>query len=254
MRKEQQLGKGYDHALSKQEFQAVYNCVSETAIQNRSRGDFKGYLEACQHQFMLGFMAFTCPRGGEELAFIEFREFEILGRDKLSYTPLQTVKNTGVDKSKNIVNKDSSIIIGAWFVEFFTIMKSKRQLGWRGCERVFHRVHRSVSPDSPVYFEKMVHGEGFCGSPVSKYVAILRAAKKFNLAGQFNNMSVRKTHTQVLNKSLLPASVQQKSLGHRKGNQNWNKYYNDSQDPEILDSVAATISQALFPTTAQTPQ
>ena len=67
-------------------------------------------------------------------------------------------------------------------------------------------------------------------------------------------MSVRKTHTQVLNKSLLPASVQQKSLGHRKGNQNWNKYYNDSQDPEILDSVAATISQVLFPTAAQTPQ
>ena len=115
LRKEQQLGKGYAHALSKQEFQAIYNCVSETAIQKRSRGDFKGYLEACQHQFMLGFMAFTCPRGGEELAFIEFCEFKILGRDKLSYTPLQTVKNTRVERSENIVNKDSSIINYVWF-------------------------------------------------------------------------------------------------------------------------------------------
>jgi hypothetical protein len=62
--------------------------------------------------------------------------------------------------------------------------------------------------------------------------------------GTICNMSLRKTHTQVLNKAFLPASVQQRSLGH--GSNYWKVSYNDGEDRDIQEQVATTINNTLF--------
>ena len=67
--------------------------------------------------------------------------------------------------------------------------------------------------------------------------------------GDYKNHSVRKCHTYILNHSLLPASVQQRSLGHAPGKSSeyWRNTYNDPHDPLVREQVAAAVAQKAFP-------
>jgi hypothetical protein len=95
-----------------------------------------------------------------------------------------------------------------------------------------------------------VQGEKFCSQALSKYIAMMTAKNLLKLkhtVKNYSNMSLRKMHSQMLNKALLPASVLQRSLGHIQGkNSNANfLHYQDVNDQEILSKVASTIEGQL---------
>ena len=121
---------------------------------------------------------------------------------------------------------------GALVCEFFDLMVSKAQRGWNKCARLFHQPLEQPFYGARHWFDQQVHGKSFTTTAVSKYAAMLRLLDPTFPRHKFTNGSVRKCHTYVLNMSNLPASVQQKSLGHisARGSQLWRTTYNNPSD------------------------
>ena len=125
-----------------------------------------------------------------------------------------TLKNTTLDSNKNVINKASAYIYGERAVFVYEMLRDKRQKSWGDdADRLFHRVCRKLTLDLLFWFEKAVENS-WCGCAVSKYTTILLHGKQIK-PGQYSNMSIPKTHTQVLNKALLPPSVQHSSYTNK---------------------------------------
>ena len=147
----------------------------------------------------------------------------------------------------NIHSKEPMEMSGALVCEFFDLMVSKAQRGWNKCARLFHQPLEQPFYGARHWFDQQVHGKSFTTTAVSKYAAMLRLLDPTFPRHKFTNGSVRKCHTYVLNMSNLPASVQQKSLGHisARGSQLWRTTYNNPADPTVRSAVATTIENTI---------
>ena len=229
-------GKNYGHHMTDEQF-AQLNHFTFKLAQEQYNTNFREYLLIMQAWWIQIFLVFCCPRGGVEVWELESREIEHTGLHRLTYTPLNVLKNTTVSSSMQVITKDSIDMVGQEVCNFFDLMVSKAQQGWDGCNRLFHQPKENPRPEDQFWFQKDVHGKSFTNVAVSKYAGLLKLLDPSFPRMKFTNGSVRKCHTYILNTSNLPASVQQKSLGHvsfRSGGSNlWRTTYNNPADSQI---------------------
>ena len=248
-----------DHAsyhLSEAEFGKL-NAFTYLRAQSFRDTNFAQYLAVMQHWWVQIFLVFCCPRGGEESVYLRKGDFTVYPPDRLVYEPLMTLKNTTVDSHYNLVTKKPMEIISKEAVELFYIFTHKCHQDFPDSDRLFHRPSGKATPSSRFYFEHKVQGEHFILKAVSFYAKKLQEFDAdFPDHPKITNGSVRKCHSYILNTSNLPASVQQRSLGHHSSssNQYWANNYLDPKDKNIRQQVAQTVAGRIsnvFPTNSK---
>ena len=249
---EQLKGGNLTETLPEKHFVTLNAFTYNLAQQAKATGDFPLYLNRMQHWYMQLILVFCCTRSADELAFIEDREITPIPPNKLRYKPLHVIKNATLDSHYNLVTKQDMDIVSKECFDFHHVLLSKRHPGeWEKKDRLFLKPVPEVHPSAEVYFERKNHGEHFTDQCIKMYASMLQKKDPNFPKGRITNYSIRKCHTYILNHANLPASVQQRSLGHKagSGNEYWRTVYNDKHDSLIRDKVATAIAEKALPQT-----
>ena len=235
----------------------VLNAFTFNRAQTFKDTMFPQYISIMQHWFMQLFMVYCCSRGGEELETLMCRELRTLSKDRILYEPQVDLKNTSLDSHYNLITKQNMEMVSKEAVDFLKVMVVKRYNDFHKKDRLFLIPSDEATPFSVVFFQRKPQGDHFCRGVVSTYANMLQTIDPTFPKGHFTNGSVRKCHTYILNMSLLPASVQMRSLGHKHstgGNEYWRTTYNNPHDSLVREQVANAVHSKTSVPFRTTPQ
>ena len=207
----------------------------------------------------------SSPEFKRDLSYLKQRWvfFQAANRGHVPTLVVRSKKGSKTVKITNWVefvlynSKKPMEIISKEAVELFYIFTHKCHQDFPDSDRLFHRPSGKATPSSRFYFEHKVQGEHFILKAVSFYAKKLQEFDAdFPDHPKITNGSVRKCHSYILNTSNLPASVQQRSLGHHSSssNQYWANNYLDPKDKNIRQQVAQTVAGRIsnvFPTNSK---